>query len=216
VQQRRRRQHCTHWILVLYVFASTPSSSSSSAGISGFSRHPLSLAISEAPPPIYLPASPFLHVNLPGAPLPALPPRLPLRGHPLPACTCVHNIADVQHHSPKVGQAVVSHRCPSVAHHAHGTHVPPSPVVPVAASPPLRLPWRPLMKHPYPVVTFALVDSVVGTPVTAVPYAQPASSGDSNTGGSSDDDSNNSSTSSAEWQQQGSCRMREGCDFDLV
>ena len=87
----------------------------------------------------------FLHVAVPGAPSPALSHRLPLRDLPLPACACVHSTADVQHHSPKVGQAVVSHRCPSVAHHAHGTHVPPFPAapVPVAASPPLRLSWPP-------------------------------------------------------------------------
>jgi hypothetical protein len=50
-------------------------------------------------------------------------------------CACAHSIVDAQHHSPKVGQAVVSHRCPSVAHHDHGTHAPPFPVVLVAVLP---------------------------------------------------------------------------------
>ena len=63
-------------------------------------------------PSICVSAFTFLHVAVPGAPSPALPPRLPLRDHPLPACACVHNIADVQHHSPEVGQAVV----PTAAH----------------------------------------------------------------------------------------------------
>jgi hypothetical protein len=67
---------------------------------------------SEAPPPICVSVFPFLHVNVPGAPSPVLPPRLPLRGHPLPACACAHSIADVQHHSPKVSQAVF----PTAAH----------------------------------------------------------------------------------------------------
>jgi hypothetical protein len=31
-----------------------------------------------------------------------------LRDHPLPACACAHSTVDAQHHSPKVGQAVVS------------------------------------------------------------------------------------------------------------
>jgi hypothetical protein len=56
VQQRRRRQHCPHRIPVpcaLCFCKRLFSSSSSSAGISGFSRHPLSLAISEASSPIY-------------------------------------------------------------------------------------------------------------------------------------------------------------------
>jgi hypothetical protein len=34
---------------------------------------------------------PFLHVNVPGAPSPALPPRLHWRDHPLPACACAHS-----------------------------------------------------------------------------------------------------------------------------
>jgi hypothetical protein len=74
VQQRRRRQRFPHLIPALCAFASASSSSSSSAGISGFSCHPLSLAIPEASSPMCAPAPPFLHVNVPGAPSPALPP----------------------------------------------------------------------------------------------------------------------------------------------
>jgi hypothetical protein len=82
--------------IALFIFASASSSSSSSAGISGFSRRPLSLAIPEWSLPICASAFPFLHVNVPGAHSPALPPRLPLRDHPLPACACVHSIADAR------------------------------------------------------------------------------------------------------------------------
>jgi hypothetical protein len=88
-------------------FAVASASSSSLAGISGFSRRPLSLVIPEASSPMCVPASPFLHMNVPGALSPLLPPQLSWRDHPLPACACAHSIVDAQHHSPKVGQAVV-------------------------------------------------------------------------------------------------------------
>jgi hypothetical protein len=87
--------------------------------------HPLPLAIPEAPSPICVPAvpaPPFLHVNVLDSEL--LHPRFLLSCLGaiilyLPACACAHSTADAQHHSPKVGQVVVSHRCPSVAHLAH-------------------------------------------------------------------------------------------------
>jgi hypothetical protein len=105
VQQRRRRQHYPRLTPVHCAFAIASASSSSLAGISEFSRRPLSLAIPEASSPICVPASPFLHANVLGAPSPALPPQLPWRDHPLPACACAHSIVGAQHHSPKVGQA---------------------------------------------------------------------------------------------------------------
>jgi hypothetical protein len=52
--------------------------SSSLVGVSEFS-----LAIPESPLPICASAFPFLDVNVPRAPSPALPPRLPLRDHHL-------------------------------------------------------------------------------------------------------------------------------------
>jgi hypothetical protein len=128
-QRKRRRQHYPRLIPVRCAFVIASASSSSLAGISGFSRRPLSLTIPEASSPICVSASPFLHANVLEAHSSALPPQLPWRNHPLPACACAHSIVDAQHHSPRVGQAVVSHRCPSVAHLAHGTHAPSFPVV---------------------------------------------------------------------------------------
>jgi hypothetical protein len=77
------------------------------AGVSGFSCRQLSFAIPEASSPICVPVSPFLHANVLGAHSVALPPQLPWRDHPLPACACAHSIVDVQHHSPGAGQAAV-------------------------------------------------------------------------------------------------------------
>jgi hypothetical protein len=123
-EERRRGQHYLRLIPVHCASAIASASCSSLAGISGFSRRPLSLAIPESSSPICMPAVPFLHVNVPGAPSPALPHRLPWRDHPLPACACAHGIALMRSTTrQKLVKRLVSHRCPSVAHRAHGTHV---------------------------------------------------------------------------------------------
>jgi hypothetical protein len=72
-RERRRRQHYPRLTPVHCASAVASASFSSLAGISEFSRRPLSLAIPEASSPICVPASPFLHTNVLGAPSPALP-----------------------------------------------------------------------------------------------------------------------------------------------
>jgi hypothetical protein len=81
-------QHCASAIAIA-------SASSSLAGIPGFSRRPLSLGIPEASSPICVPVSPFLHANVLGAHSAALPPQLPWRDHPPPACACAAHIASL-------------------------------------------------------------------------------------------------------------------------
>jgi hypothetical protein len=154
-QQRRRRQHHPRLIPVYYAFANTSVSSSSLAGISGFSwRRPLSPCHSRGVLSD-MRASPSFPAHRTCTCPELLHPRFLLSSYigaiilyPLAPA----HIASLKRSTTrqKVGQAVVSHRCPSAAHHTHGTHVciPPFPVVPVAASLPLcAFLRRPLMTN---------------------------------------------------------------------